>query len=94
MIFNQEAYAEQPLYQVYLLGGVGMAALVMGWLRRAKVPKRECIIIALLLGGVFGVALSREGVDSHRCAGSSASPRRWCKAVIWVRFTDDIADRM
>jgi WD40 repeat protein len=57
MIFNQEAYAEQPLYKVYLLGGVGMAALMMGWLRRAKVSKRESIIIALLLGGVFGLAL-------------------------------------
>jgi WD40 repeat protein len=57
MIFNQEAYVELPLYKVYLLGGVGMAAFVMGWLRRAKVSRRESIIIALFLGGVFGLAL-------------------------------------
>ena len=57
MFFNKETYAEQPWYQVYLLSGVGMAVLVMGWLSTAKVPKRESIIVALLVGGAFGAAL-------------------------------------
>jgi WD40 repeat protein/RsiW-degrading membrane proteinase PrsW (M82 family) len=55
--FNQETYAEQPLYEVYLWGAVGMAILVMGWLIRAKVPKRESVMLALLVGGAFGAAL-------------------------------------
>jgi WD40 repeat protein len=56
MVFNTETYAEQPLYQVYLLSGIGMAVFVMGWLSRAKVPKRESVMVALLVGGAFGAA--------------------------------------
>jgi hypothetical protein len=58
-LINQETYADFPFYNIYIYigSGVFMAIIVMGWLRRAKVPKRESIIVALLLGGVFGVAL-------------------------------------
>ncbi len=56
MFFNKETYAELPLYQVYLLSGVGMAFFVMGWLSSAKVPKRESVMVALLVGGAFGAA--------------------------------------
>jgi hypothetical protein len=57
LLINQETYAESPLYDVYLGGGVVAAILVMNWLIRAKVPKRESILVALLFGGAFGMAL-------------------------------------
>lgn len=56
-LINKETYADFPFYNIYIGSGVFMAIIVMGWLRRAKVPKRESIVVALLLGGVFGVAL-------------------------------------
>ncbi len=56
MFFLTETYAEGPMYYVYFLSGVGMAVFQMTLLMSAKVPKRESIIVALLVGGAFSVA--------------------------------------
>jgi hypothetical protein len=56
-LINQEIYAQTPLYEIYIGGGILMALFVIIWLIRAKIPKRESFMIALLIGGIFGFAL-------------------------------------
>lgn len=57
IFINQENYVDTPFYNVYIGSGILMAVFTMIWLIRAKVPKLESIIVALLLGGSFGWAL-------------------------------------
>jgi WD40 repeat protein len=56
MFFLTETYTEGPMYYVYFFSGVGMAVFQMAMLMSAKVPKRESVIVALLVGGAFTVA--------------------------------------
>jgi hypothetical protein len=57
LIVNPETYATQPFYMVYVMGGLAIGLIALSLMRAAKVPMTETIVVAILSGGAFGVAL-------------------------------------
>jgi hypothetical protein len=57
VFLNTETYATEPLYPVYVAGGLAIALIGVWLMRAAEVPITETLVVAVLTGGAFGAAL-------------------------------------
>lgn len=57
LFLNTETYATEPLYPIYVAGGLTIALIGVWLMRAAEVPITESLAVAVLTGGAFGAAL-------------------------------------